>query len=286
MKAALWIIALIGVSTAVVVAVTFLEFYSSIKPEKKVSDVKPSDYSMEYDNVTLKTADGISLHAWQILSEKPTDRTIVVLHGYPYDKGNVFPKATFLHEEFNLFLFDFRYFGRSGGSYTSIGFHEKKDIETAVKYLKERNQSRIGLFGFSMGGAVALMEAENSKVDAVVADSSYASLNLLIAQNYENFSVLRRPLAALTRTIAGITLKIDTSEISPEDSIRNLGIPVMIIHSSGDGDIKVEHAYHLKNANPAAYLWIIDQDQHAFISPEGENEYRQRVLTFFRESLN
>ena len=48
-----------------------------------------------------------------------------------------------------------------------------------------------------MGGAVALMEAENSKVDAVVADSSYASLNLMIAQNYENFFRFKRPFNAI-----------------------------------------------------------------------------------------
>ena len=69
-------------------------------------------------------------------------------------RGNVFPMNTFLHDEFNLLLFDFRYPGRSGGSYASIGFHEKKDLEAAVKYLRnERNQSEIGLFGFSMGSS-------------------------------------------------------------------------------------------------------------------------------------
>ena len=287
MKAALLVTVVVTIFVAGIVFIAFQKFYSSIKPEKNVSKITPSEYSMEYENVTLKTSDGIELDAWYVPSLKDTNRTIVVLHGYPYDKGNVFPMSTFLHDEFNLLLFDFRYMGRSGGSYTSIGFHEKKDLEAAVKYLRnERNQSEIGLFGFSMGGAVALMEAENGKVDAVVADSSYASLNLMIAQNYETFSVLKGPLTLLTRAIAMITLKVDPCQVSPEDSIKSLEIPVIIIHSSGDAEIKVEHAYRLKNANPDVILWVIEQDRHTFASPERESEYKRRVLAFFRENLN
>ena len=42
---------------------------------------------MEYENVTLKTSDGIELDAWYVPSHKDTNKPIVVLHGYPYDKG-------------------------------------------------------------------------------------------------------------------------------------------------------------------------------------------------------
>ena len=102
------------------------------------------------------------------------------------------------------------------------------------------------------------MEAENCKGDAIVADSNYALLGLMITRNYENFSVLKGPLTRLTRAIARITLKIDPYEISPEDSIKSLEIPAMIGHNSGYADRNVEHAYRLKNANPGIILWIIE----------------------------
>lgn len=130
------------------------------------------------------------------------------------------------------------------------------------------------------------MEAENCKVEAIVADSNYASLGLMITRNYENFSVLKGPLTRLTLAIARITLKIDPYEISPEDSIKSLEIPVMIGHNSRYADRNVEHTYRLKNANPDVILWIIEQDRHTFASPERESEYKRRVLAFFRENLN
>ena len=34
---------------------------------------------------------------------------MILLHGYPADKGNILPVLAFLHADFNLLLFDFRY---------------------------------------------------------------------------------------------------------------------------------------------------------------------------------
>ena len=150
--------------------------YSSIKPEKTVSDVVPSEYGLEYENLALQTEDGISLDAWFVPSGEKTNRTIVVLHGYLFNKSS-FPMADFLHEGFNILRLGFRCLGRSGGSYTSRGFRGKKDVAAAVNCLRKRNQTAIGLFGFSMGGAVAIMAAKNRGIDPVAADSSFAGLS-------------------------------------------------------------------------------------------------------------
>ena len=177
LKVILLAAAVVALFAAGITTLTFTEFYSSIKPEKTVSDVVPSEYGLEYENPALQTEDGISLDAWFVPSGEKTNRTIVVLHGYLFDKNPVFPMADFLHEGFNILLPDFRCMGRSGGSYTSRGFHEKKDVAAAVKYLRKRNQTAIGLFEFSMGGAVAIMAAKNKGIDPVAADSNFAGLN-------------------------------------------------------------------------------------------------------------
>ena len=277
--------AVLAVSATAIIAIASLKFYSFIKPEKTVSSVKPSDYGLEYESVTLQTEDRVSLDAWFVPSKKKTDKVIVVFHGYPFDKGNILPTADFLQEEFNLLFFDFRYLGRSGGSYVSFGFHEQKDAAAAVRYLQERNQTGIGFFGISLGGAVAIMAAKDGKADAVVADSSFASLDSMIEENYANFSVLRRPLAVLTRVIARIAVNVDTSAVSPENSIKGVSVPVMIVHSSNDSEIGVSHAQRLKKAKPEAELWIINQTHHGFTDSAGKEEYHGRVLAFFRESL-
>ena len=285
LKSLLVVLAFLFMLAVIVTGLAFSEFNSSIKPGKIVSNVTPSDYDLEYENVTLHTEDNISLDSWFVPSVSETNRSIIVLHGYPYDKGNAFPTAKFLAEEFNLLFFDFRYFGRSEGSHTSIGFNERKDVAAAVKYLRERNQTKIGLFGFSLGGAVGLMEAESSNVDAVVSDSSFASLDSMISQTYSPFLIFSPLFEALTKAMAKIILGIDTASISPENSVTSLNRPLVVIHSSEDPEIGVENAYRLKDANPEIELWIIDQKKHGFAYPDRENEYRQKVTSFFQESL-
>ena len=81
-------------------------------------------------------------------------------------------------------------------------------------------------------------------------------------------------------------VNVDTSEISPEKSIKDVSVPVMIVSSSGDTEIGVENAYRLKKANPDTYLWIIDQELHGFTDSEGEEEYPGRFPAFFRESMD
>src|SRR5262249_57651862 len=94
-------------------------FYSSIRPPKIVSSVTPRDLKMNYEDVSFRTADGLTLCGWHIPAAQRTEKTLILLHGYPADKGNILPSLSFLHEDFNLLLFDFRYLGKSEGSYST-----------------------------------------------------------------------------------------------------------------------------------------------------------------------
>ncbi|MBI2651860.1 alpha/beta fold hydrolase, partial [Candidatus Woesearchaeota archaeon] len=137
----------------------------SIHPQKIITDLEPSDLGLKYEEVSFKSADGIKLNGWLIPNNK-TKATIIVMHGYPADKANLLGIAEFLVKDFNVFLFDFRSFGKSEGKYTTVGYLEKNDLLGAINYLeKEKNITKIGLYGFSLGGAVALM-ANNENVKA------------------------------------------------------------------------------------------------------------------------
>ena len=87
MKAALLAAVVVTISVAGLVFTALHQFYPSIKSEKNVSKITLSEYSVEYENVTLKTSDGIELDAWYVPSHKDTNKPIVVLQSYPYDKG-------------------------------------------------------------------------------------------------------------------------------------------------------------------------------------------------------
>lgn len=276
-----WLLA----AAIVVLAVSLSTFYSAIRPVKFVSSTTPADFNLRYENVTLVTEDSLKLDALFIPAVNKTNKAVVVLHGYPFDKGNILPLATFLHYDFNLLLFDFRYLGRSEGSYTSVGFHEQKDLDAVVKYLRGKNQTRIGALGFSLGGAVAIMGAKQTSLDAVVADSSYASLDNMLSHTYKQFWIFKFPFLMTTKILSKMLLKVNVAGVSPKRSIRDLNVPILIIHGSADEQIPVENAYQLKNANQKAELWIVENSGHGFASNAAGEEYERRVLKFFKDHL-
>jgi len=260
-------------------------FYSSIRPPKIISSVTPRDLKMNYEDVSFRTADGLTLRGWYIPAAQRTEKTLILLHGYPADKGNILPALSFLHEDFNLFLFDFRYLGKSEGNYSTAGAKEVEDLLAAVQFLKSRGVREVGVWGFSMGGAVALMTIEKApEIRAVISESSYASL---AEMTFELLRIpgLNYPIAYLVSVWAKLFLGIDVTEASPADRIRNTKIPILLIHSSADAVIPFSHARSLQQAlakNPNAEFWFHEQFAHGQLA----SDYKNRVRNFFLKHLS
>ncbi|HXV83772.1 MAG TPA: alpha/beta fold hydrolase [Candidatus Binatia bacterium] len=269
---------------SVLVIISLWGFYSSIRPPKIVSSLTPRDLKMAYEDVTFKTADGLTLYGWHIPSARQTERTVILLHGYPADKGNILPALAFLHEDFNLLLFDFRYLGKSEGSYSTAGAKEVYDLLAAIQFLKGRGINEVGVWGFSMGGAVGLMAIEQApEIRAVISESSYASLEEM-AFELMRIPVLNYPIAYLVGLWAKLFLGIDLRDASPADRIRNTKIPILLIHSSADAVIPFSHARLLQQAlanNPNAEFWFHDDFAHGQLA----SDYRTRIKEFFLKHL-
>ncbi|MBI4132611.1 MAG: alpha/beta fold hydrolase [Candidatus Sungbacteria bacterium] len=257
--------------------------YISIRPPKIISQITPRDLGMVYEEVSFKTRDGLALSGWFVPSSKQKTKTIVLLHGYPADKGDILPALSFLQKNYNLFLFDFRYLGKSEGSYSTAGAKEKEDLLSAIRYLKTRGIEEIGVWGFSMGGAVALMTAaEAPEMKAVVSEVSYARLDLMAPELYK-IPGLRYVLGYLTGLWGNLFLGIDIQKVAPEEAARTFQIPALIIHSTNDDVISFSHALRLKEAlakNPRAEFWF----QGNLVHGELGGEYQKRIEEFFSKN--
>ncbi|HXG53127.1 MAG TPA: alpha/beta fold hydrolase [candidate division Zixibacteria bacterium] len=260
-------------------------FYVSVRPPKLVSRITPENLGLAYEAVSFTTEDGVELSGWFIpATGGKTNKTVIGLHGYPADKGNILPVLAFLAARYNLMLFDFRYLGASGGRYTTIGARETRDLAAAVAFLRSRGITEVGVWGFSMGGAVALMAAPDlPEIRAVVSESSYARLDLLAPVLFR-IPLLRYPLGWLTGLWARVLLGIDLAKVSPMESARRLRVPALILHSRNDHVIPFEHALLLKEAlkeNPRAEFWFADDLFHGQVGPD----YERRIAGFFEASL-
>ena len=145
--------------------------------------------------MSFTTADGLTLRGWFIPSTKKADKTLILLHGYPADKGNILPALAFLHADFNLLLFDFRYLGESQGKYSTAGAKEDRGSPGGHSFSQAQRDKRVGIWGFSMGGAVGLMAIDKApEIKAVVSESSYASLAEMALQLFR-MPLLNYPMA-------------------------------------------------------------------------------------------
>ena len=266
------------------VIVSLYGFYTAVRTPKIHSTFTPADFGLDFETVTMKTTDGVTIKGW-FIPQPNTDKIIIALHGYPADKGDILPSLVFLHKDFNLLFFDFRYFGQSGGLYSTAGAMEIHDLLAAVELAKERGFTKIGVWGFSMGGAVALMGATKTpEIKAVVSDSSYAELSLLAKEPYRNFAFLKYPLAFFTGLWPKIFLGISLDEVSPVKNVKSMQIPVLLIHSSNDKVVPFSHALLLQEAlkdNPRAEFWFQEGIRHG----EFQKEYETRIRGFFQKNL-
>lgn len=232
--------------------ISFWGFYWAVNPLKINSNITPSNMNLPHEELFLKTKDNINIAAWYIPAKIKTNKAIIFLHGYPAEKGDILPSTLFLHDKYNLLYLDFRHFGKSEGRYTTIGKLEVLDLLSAVDYLHTRKHiADIGVWGFSMGGAVAIMGAAETKlIKSIVVISPYARLDW-IADEYYKIPLIRYPLSKLLAWWAYFILDIDIQKISPAESIQHLSIPIFLIYSKEDDVIPYRHGYFIQKNMPS-----------------------------------
>ena len=295
-----WIYWIVGA----VVLLPLINLGLGVHPPTFSTDDDPGRHGLPYERVSFSTADGLTLRGW-FIPAAPTagpsrepggsgstcGATILVGHGYPFDKANILRHALFLHGRFNLLLIDFRYFGESEGAYTTVGLLETRDVEGAVAYLKERaavEPQRVGALGFSMSAAAFLL-ARHPDIRAIVADSPYASLADLVARQLFFFGPgpTKWPVMALTRLYGRLLLGVDIEAAMPARAVRDLTAALLIIHGEADSQIPVEHAREIyAHANPATTeLWIVPSADHGQARAHAGPRYEIRVRSFFERHL-
>ncbi len=213
----------------------------------------PIQIGLPYEDIHLKTSDGISLHGWFVAAPQPRG-TVLFLHGNAGNISHRLDSVQMFHRlGYNTLIFDYRGYGNSGGGApTEQGTY--RDAEAAWRYLTEQRHipsCRIVLFGESLGGAVAAWLAARQKPAALVIASGFTSVPDL-AQHIYPFL----PVRWLAR------IRYDTREY-----LRSVTAPVLIAHSPEDDIIPFEHGRALYAAAnlPKQFLELAGGHNDGFI---------------------
>lgn len=262
---------------------SYLTFWRAVRPPRQSVPLRPADVGLEVLDITIDADDGVALHGW--LVPRPGSPSVVLLHGYPAEKAEMLPIAATLSQHFSVLLMDLRYFGRSGGDATTFGVRERGDLRRAVDVLVAQGTSPVGVFGLSLGGAVAILTAaEDPRIRAIAAYAPYSDLKTLARELHDWLGLAKYPYVELMTLWGRLLLGVDFAAASPATAARHLVTPVLLIASREDELIRFHHAETLRAAlrgNPTAEFVVMPRGHHG----ELPTDFGSSLARFFRAHL-
>ncbi len=254
-------------------------------PSRQPEEHNPADLGLDHREVSPKSTDGLDLAGWWIPGTD-TSRAVVLVPGIGGDKSDrhlLETAALYAREGYAVLMLDLRAQGASEGDRVTMGYEEVRDVHGALAWLKERGfpSGKVVFHGFSLGGATVLGAAPGTGVAAVVEESAYADLPLILRQRLPEASGLPPFFTPAIFLMGKLFLGIDPWAVQPEDDTRRLceeGVPLFIIHSEDDPVVPFEHAERLKAACLKATYWTLEG--HGHVGAYAHPEYPRRLFGF------
>lgn len=256
----------------------------------------PSDFHLAYEEVTFPSRDDrVPLRGWY-LPAPPDRRCIILIQGEEHHRNSPGIRALALGRDlvargFSVLLFDFRGRGESGGGRNSAGDRERWDVLGALDHVAARGipVEHIGLVGFSLGAAVAvLVAAREPRVPAIVCDSGFLD-HMPSLEGVPFYWFFLPPWFSVPIVLAGrLFFGADFSQVRPIKVVARIAPrPIFFIHGEDDHVIPAQETEELYRAsgNAANPLWIVPGTGHVRCYSQQPEEYVARVADFFQRHL-
>ena len=198
--------------------------------------VGPPPDGFQIESITIRSESGSELAAWYIPCEG-ANATVILLHPVRGDRRAMLGRAELLREAgYATVLVDLQAHGESPGKNITAGFLERYDVRATVDFARAKHpQHRIGIVGWSLGGAAALL-ASPLNVDAMVLESVYPTISEAVHNRVSmRLGVLSRMIAPALLFQLKPRLGIAPAQLRPIDKISDVGCPVLV--ASGDCDL-------------------------------------------------
>lgn len=231
----------------------------------------PELLGLWHEEIRFESSDGTHLSGWFLPARGKALGTIVHFHGNGANISNhLFAVRWLPYFGYNVFLFDYRGYGRSEGTPDLAG--AIRDGVAAIQYVRHRpdmDPDRLVLFGQSLGGAIGLSALERAGIQgfrAIVIDSSFVSyreaVRLFINTGWWIFRPLQYPIAYLGFSDA----------LSPRADLPALAaLPLLVVHGEADRTVPIAAGRELYEAFPGKdkAFWPIPGADHiqTFVVP-------------------
>jgi dienelactone hydrolase len=280
----------VGVVTALVVFVTSPAVAATNVPRPDI-DATPTDVGLAYQDVRLRTDDGVTLAGWYVPSANRAG--IVLLHGAGSTRSDVLAHAAVLNGAgFGVLMVDARGHGDSGGRAMDFGWHGDRDIAAATAYLAARpdvDARRIGAVGMSMGGEEALgATATNDVLRAVVAEGATARGAPDEAWLSDRYGIRGAVQEQLERVQDRVTDVLTDASVpaSLRAAVATSGRTRSLLISAGNEPDEGHAASYIAAAAPdRVETWAVEGAGHADGLEVAPEAWAARVVAFLTDAL-
>lgn len=242
----------------------FFVFY----PDKTFAAV-PSDWGVEYEDLTFEAGDGTKLHGWYFPGNGKGP-TVLFSHG---NAGNISHRIDNIRRLLDcglrVFIYDYRGYGKSAGRPSETGIYEDGLAAWDVLVNKKKVlPDNMVLFGRSLGAAVAIEIATKRKAGALIMESAFTSTRDMAKEMFP-FQLFAPLLPAHYNNL---------------EKVKQITVPKLIIHGTIDELIPFRMGKGLYDAahNPK-YFFPIRGAGHNDTYVVGEKDYFEKLCGFSKE---
>jgi uncharacterized protein len=180
----------------------------------------PQRVGLDFEDLFFATRDGLRLNGW-LIPHRQARSTLIWFHGNAGNISHRVENIKLLHDKVkvNIFIFDYRGYGRSEGRASEEGTY--LDGEAALAFIQKRlatEPKKIILFGRSMGAAVAAEMANRFDSQGLILETPFLSVREMAR---EIFPFL--PIGFLLRTQYDVRQKI-----------QKIKTPLLVLHGDQD----------------------------------------------------
>lgn len=248
------------------------EHRSTFVPDRYPNGIwNPRPFGLPAVDVWFESLDGVGLHAWWIPHRRARG-TLLYCHGNSGSIAHQIGALRFLRRlRANLFVFDYRGYGRSDGRPSEGGLY--RDVRAAWRQVVDglgQDPASVLLFGHSLGGAVAIDCALEHAPAGLVVQSSFTDMKAAARAVFPTL-----PVHWMAR-----------SRFRSIDKVPRVRAPKLFVHGAADGTLPpvMSERLHAAAASPKE-LYLVRGGGHNDVYRHGGLAYLRRLRRFFDSCL-